>query len=225
MVCASKNQNSKPIIGRSCHLSPPLQHAQRPRLPSRAPRAFVLVPPRLHLVQCHRGNAPACCRQRLIACRRTSRPPSFLVASRPSAMAHRGVGTCDGCAVSLPNAMCQLGDVCAAKVQFSCDVACEAPFEECKCTPARGRGARMTSCTSNAGQHDTGRYLPRLYGGVVLRSRHPEYDAYHCGQTLTNLWRRPDWRKTQLGRQLSVLVRSLTCYFLWRRQRRMIPLV
>ncbi|KDO24686.1 hypothetical protein SPRG_10220 [Saprolegnia parasitica CBS 223.65] len=43
-------------------------------------------------------------------------------------------GACDGCAVSVPNAMCQLGDVCAAKVPFSCDVACAAPLEECKST-------------------------------------------------------------------------------------------
>ncbi|OQS00730.1 UNC93-like protein 3-like [Achlya hypogyna] len=32
-------------------------------------------------------------------------------------------GNCEGCRVSTANAVCQLGDVCAAKVQFSCDVA------------------------------------------------------------------------------------------------------
>ncbi|KAG9412686.1 hypothetical protein AC1031_015592 [Aphanomyces cochlioides] len=41
-------------------------------------------------------------------------------------------GECQGCEEGSLDGICQSGNVCHYKVQFSCDEACAAPFRECE---------------------------------------------------------------------------------------------
>ncbi|KDO24683.1 hypothetical protein SPRG_22258 [Saprolegnia parasitica CBS 223.65] len=68
-------------------------------------------------------------------------------------------GACTGCKSVQDGAICQLGDVCVHKVQFACDVACAAPYSECKCSMILGVNYLLFSVSSLAGP-----FVPALLG-------------------------------------------------------------